>query len=69
MKVFIVLRNDQIDQVFFNEDPAIARVAAETRARDLTAKWAITRVLEQEVVVVKDGPVLVDVSAKLATSG
>lgn len=40
MKVFIVMRNDQVDQVFFNTDPAIARAAAEARARELTAKWA-----------------------------
>ena len=64
MKVFIVMRNDQVDQVFFNKEPAIARAAAETRARDLTAKWAITRVVEQEIFEV--GLVFADVSAKLA---
>ena len=46
MKVFIVLRNGHIDQVFFNADPAIARGAAETHARELTKKWAIARVVE-----------------------
>ena len=51
MKVFIVLCNDQVDQVFFDANPTIARVEAETRARELTAKWAITRVVEQEVIV------------------
>lgn len=66
MKVFIVLRNDQVDQVFFNADPTIARVAAETRARELTAKWAIARVIEQEVIVPESGPMLADVSVKLA---
>lgn len=65
MKVFIVMRNDKIDQVFFNVDPAIARTAAEARSRELTAKWAITRVVEQEVIEVGVGPVLADVSANL----
>ena len=66
MKVFIVMCNDKIDQVFFNADPAIARVAAETRVRKITVKWAIARVLEQEVIVPESGPVLADVSVKLA---
>lgn len=65
MKVFIVMRNDKIDQVFFNVDPAIARTAAEARSCELTAKWAITRVVEQEVIEVGVGPVLADVSANL----
>ena len=65
MKVFIVMCNDKIDQVFFNVDPAIARTAAEARSRELTAKWAITRVVEQEVIEVGVGPVLADVSANL----
>ena len=38
MKVFIVMRNDKIDQVFFNTDPAVARTTAGTRVRELTAK-------------------------------
>jgi hypothetical protein len=38
MKVFIVIRNDKNDQVFFNVDLAIARVAAETRAHELTTE-------------------------------
>lgn len=66
MKVFIVMRSEKVDQVFFNADPAIARAAAEARARELTAKWAITRVVEQAVIVPEAGPVLADVSAKLA---
>ena len=65
MKVFIVLRNGHIDQVFFNADPAIARGAAETHAHELTKKWAIARVVEQEVIEVGVGPVLADVSANL----
>ena len=66
MKVFIVMRNDKVDQVFFNADPTIARVAAETRARELNAKWAIAQVVEQEVIVPAPGPALADVSVKLA---
>ena len=66
MKVFIVMRSEKVDQVFFNADPAIARAAAEARARELTAKWAIAQVVEQAVAVVEVGPVLADVSAKLA---
>ena len=66
MKVFIVMRSEKVDQVFFNTDPAIARAAAEARARELNAKWAITRVVEQAVIVPEAGPVLADVSAKLA---
>ena len=65
VKVFIVIRNDKIDQVFFNVDPAIARTAAEARSRELTTKWAITQVVEQEVIEACGGPVLADVSADL----
>ena len=65
MKVFIVIRNDKNDQVFFNADPAIARAAAEARSRELTAKWAITRVVEQEVIEIGVEPALADVSANL----
>ena len=68
MKVFIVMRNDKIDHVFFNVDPAIARAAAEARSRELTAKWAITRVVEQAVIVPEPGPVLADVSVVTATA-
>lgn len=66
MKVFIVMRNDKIDQVFFNTDPAVARTAAGARVRELTAKWAITRIVEREVIEVGGEPVLADVSANLA---
>ena len=40
VKVFIVIRNDKIDQVFFNVDPAIARTAAEARSRKAYYKIA-----------------------------
>ena len=66
MKIFIVMRNDKVDQVIFNADSVSARVAAEARARELTTKWALARVVEQEVNVLEPGPVLADVSAKLA---
>lgn len=66
MKVFVVLRNDKIDQVFLSKDHERAAEAAEARARELNQKWAITQVVEQAVTVVPAGPVLADVPAKLA---
>lgn len=43
MKVWIVLRNEKIDEVFDDEE------AARFHARQLNKKWAITEVIEKEV--------------------
>lgn len=43
MSVWIVLRNDKVDEVFST------REAAEHHAKALTKKWAITEIIEKEV--------------------
>ena len=43
MKVYIVLKNGKVDEVFSN------REAAECHRKNLTKKWSISYIVESEV--------------------
>lgn len=52
MTVYMVVSNDKVVQVFWSVYPPDAKQAAEDLVRELTKKWAIARVVEQQVTVV-----------------